>query len=131
MHIEQPPNHRERRANPRVTPDEDVVVRFDWSQGGSTKLGTPIRASGIDLSLGGLQLSLEFSLPVGYALKLQIELPERRNIFKASGVVAWTGMVEGNSEYRVGVNLDDSSVDNISQWSSLFLPGENAITSNL
>jgi len=93
--------------------------------------GPPSEPLELICPVGGLQLSLEFSLPVGYALKLQIELPERRNIFKASGVVAWTGMVEGNSEYRVGVNLDDSSVDNISQWSSLFLPGENAITSNL
>jgi len=112
----------ERRRHPRVSPTEKVAFRINWDCKDPDSLSQPIFGTGIDLSMDGAQISLEFPLPIDFRLGLWIEMPERHEKFLVRGTVVWSGRVKGENGYRVGVELVDQPDTDKRRWNDLFNP---------
>ena len=114
------PAANERRKHSRVSPTEKVVFRVNWDCKDPGSLSQPIFGTGIDLSLDGAQISLNFPLPIDFPLGLWIDMPAHDEKFLIHGKVVWSGRVKGESGYRVGVELLDHPHTDKQRWNQLF-----------
>ena len=110
----------ERRKHSRVLPTEKVVFRINWDCKDPGSLSQPIFGAGIDLSVDGAQISLNFPLPIDFPLGLCIEMPAHDDQFMVQGAVVWSGRVKGESGYRVGIELLDRPDTDKQRWNALF-----------
>jgi Tfp pilus assembly protein PilZ len=113
---------KERRSAPRLTRRERLIIR-PFTPGPSAYMTTIYCFTG-DISLQGLQVQLDYVLPVGHVLDLSIRLERERQRFKLAGEVRWVNKMASGNACRLGLLLHDNGATDIKQWRRLFVHGE-------
>jgi hypothetical protein len=108
----------ERRSTPRLTRRERLVIR-PFTPGSGAYM-TTIYCSTVDISPQGLQVQLDYTLPVGHVLDLSIKLEREQQRFKLAGEIRWVNKMPTGDAYRLGLSLCDPGGTDIKQWRRLF-----------
>ncbi|MDH4041252.1 MAG: PilZ domain-containing protein [Gammaproteobacteria bacterium] len=106
------------RKEPRFPVKNTVFIELASRGSGSSTSGSVARGRTLDISRGGLRVSLERELLVGAILQVGVELPARAGTLYLVGEVKWClPAPDGDPEpgWLAGLallNTDDSDIDN-------------------
>jgi hypothetical protein len=79
----------ERRTHPRLDAAADVEIVIDSAPGVKELDGKSVMCRTADVSLRGVRLLTDVTLPVGAYLKLRIKLPRQQERYRQAGRVVW------------------------------------------
>ena len=112
----------DKRRHLRLPVESTVFIELVSPQVGSDDAGKVARCKTLDVSRGGLGVSLEHELVVGAILQIGVELPERQDTLYLAGEVRWCRPNPGpQKSWSAGfalLNADDSDIDS---WVSLLM----------
>jgi Tfp pilus assembly protein PilZ len=109
---------KERRSAPRLTRRERLVIRPFTPKSGAYM--TTIYCSTVDISPQGLQVQLDYTLPVGHVLDLSVKLEREQQRFKLAGEIRWVNKMTTGDAYRLGLLLRERGCTDIKRWRRLF-----------
>src|SRR3990172_2215542 len=79
----------ELRQNPRIPERAEISVRIEYAPEMKDLEGRVFNSNSVDLSLGGLQMLVEFPVPVGAALELKVTFHDSAKTYRHKGLVIW------------------------------------------
>src|SRR3989338_6130912 len=98
------------RQNPRIPENADVSVRIESSPEARNLEGRVFISNSIDISLGGLQMTVEFPVPVDAALELKVTFHSSSRTYWHKGTVIWDDELGSRGKeqkmHRVGVEFN-------------------------
>ncbi|OGT73616.1 MAG: hypothetical protein A3I78_06475 [Gammaproteobacteria bacterium RIFCSPLOWO2_02_FULL_56_15] len=98
------------RQNPRIPENADVSVRIESSPEARNLEGRVFISNSIDISLGGLQITVEFPIPVDASLELKVTFHSSSKTYWHKGIVIWDDELDSHGKeykmHRVGVEFN-------------------------
>lgn len=79
----------ELRQNPRIPEQAEISVRIESAPEMKNLEGRVFNSNSVDISLGGLQMQVEFPVPVGAALELKVTFHDSAKTYRHKGLVIW------------------------------------------
>lgn len=109
-------NYEERRTAPRANIENTLFIKSITSSqvagyGSDLKTGNTI-----NISAHGLQVTLDFEVLVESEIALWINHDTDEDRILISGIVRWTSKTSNENKYLVGIELDESCVEDMTQW---------------
>lgn len=105
----------EKRRHLRLPLESTVFIELVSPGVGSASSGKVAICKTLDVSRGGLRVSLEQELTVGAILQIGVDLPDNRETLYLAGEVRWCEQVEGPRPLWFAgfklMNADDSDID--------------------
>ena len=106
----------EKRRHLRLPVESTVFIELLSPEVGSTESGKVAVCKTLDVSRGGLRVSLEYELVAGAILQIGVELPDSTETLYLAGEVKWCQANRApESGWSAGfaiLNADGSDVDN-------------------
>jgi hypothetical protein len=116
----------EQRKHLRLPVESTVFIELVSSGIGNADTGKVAICKTLDVSRGGLRVSLEHELVVGAILQIGVEIPDLQDTLYLTGEVRWCLQNhEEESRWSAGfalMNADDSDID---RWIALLAGMEN------
>lgn len=112
---------KERRAHPRVDAAAEVEVVIDAAPGAPALAGRSLHCRSGDLSLRGLRLLVDETLPLNTYLKLSIRLPRQAERYRQSGKVVWCRPLSGaeaGAKFHAGIEFSVTGNPDFDAWRS-------------
>ena len=109
-------SYDERRIAPRADHENTLFIKSITSSqvaGFSNDLKT---CNTVNVSAHGLQVMLDFEVLVESEIALWINHETGDGRILISGIVRWTSKTPNENKYLVGIELDESCVDDMTQW---------------
>jgi hypothetical protein len=102
----------ERRRDPRIHISTDVTVSIQSAPDATEIQGRVFTSRSIDISLHGLQLRTDLSIPVDSQLELNFVFDNPRRSFLHKGKVIWNRKCESEypeagSLHKIGISLSE------------------------
>ncbi|MBI3186397.1 MAG: PilZ domain-containing protein [Gammaproteobacteria bacterium] len=115
-------NYEDRRAHPRVAVSEDVSLKIVFSSENPGLLGRTLDGSTLDLSAGGLRISLNHAIKIDSVLDVWVTLKSQKRKFFLTGNVRWCNESEKPGIYQIGLVLRERSdtVTDLRSWQEEF-----------
>jgi c-di-GMP-binding flagellar brake protein YcgR len=100
----------ERRIDSRVPEENKVVIELllDIQLPPEQKIFSALTK---DISPGGARVMTNVALPVDSPVKVEIALPRRRKLIKATGKVRWSRSIYGEELFEMGVEFTEISLE--------------------
>ena len=116
----------EQRRHLRLPVESTVFIELVSPGVGSATAGKMAVCKTLDVSRGGLRVSLEHELVVGAILQIGIELPQREETLYLAGEVRWCLANEApETGWSAGFALLNAGDSDIGSWTSLLVDMEH------
>jgi len=110
----------DQRRHPRHTVESRVFIELVASGIGRSESGKVAICRTLDVSSGGLRVSLEHELVVGSILQIGVELPDSQETLYLAGEVRWClANPTPGSGWSAGFALLNAGDSNIDRWIDL------------
>lgn len=100
----------ELRQNPRIPEQAEISVRIESAPEMKDLEGRVFNSNSVDISLGGLQMQVEFPVPVGAALELKVTFHDSAKTYRHKGLVIWDDELDPRGiqppMHKVGVQFN-------------------------
>lgn len=112
----------ERRAHTRFEASEDISLKIVFSSENPGLLGRTLDASTLDVSAGGLRISLNHSIKIDSVLDVWVTLKEQKRKFFLTGNVRWCNESDKPGIYQIGLILRErtDTVTDLRSWQDAF-----------
>jgi hypothetical protein len=107
----------ERRRYKRMTLEERAVVR-SFAEEESDRTGFHCHI--MDVSAAGLQIRLRHPYSVGEKLDIMAYMEGYGNHFHLVGEVKWLKALDNNEGFAIGVEIEDTQDQDITDWKRVF-----------
>lgn len=108
-------NH-ERRKHPRVSVERAIYVEV-VGRDSLTEADNPIiRCETLDISMGGLRIWIPEPIAEGATLNIAAPMEDWKENLELVGQAMWVRRAEDNQGYWVGLELKDSSREDMERW---------------
>jgi hypothetical protein len=116
----------DQRKHLRLPVQSTVFIELVSAGIGSADSGKVAACKTLDVSRGGLRVSLEYELVVGAILQIGVELPDSQDTLYLTGEVRWClqNQEEENS-WSAGFVLLNAGDSDIDRWTALLAGMEN------
>lgn len=111
----------ERRKEPRVPLEDQVVVTVKRSSGADDLTGTTVACSTADISPNGLRLCLERNVEPGSLLALWVKRIDAPGTLSLGGTVRWCNGPDARG-YWIGVELSEQTAEALAMWRKMLGP---------
>lgn len=110
----------EKRQHLRLPVQSTVFIELVSRQVGTDESGKVAQCKTLDVSRGGLRVSLEYELVVGAILQIGVELPDSDDTLYLAGEVRWCRQDPGPElSWSAGFALLNANGSDIDSWVSL------------
>jgi PilZ domain len=115
-------NYEDRRAHKRMEVSEDVSLKIVFSSENPGLLGRTIDGSTLDLSAGGLRISLNHPIKIDSVLDVWVTMKEQKRKFFLTGNVRWCNESDKPGVYQIGLVLRErtDTVTDLRGWQEAF-----------
>ena len=106
----------ERRKHERYSVERAIyieVVRPGFRRESENPI---LRCETVDVSVGGLLLRVPQAIPAGCTLNIAAPLDDWTEELALVGQAKWSKPVDGSSDYWIGLELQDTSRDDMVKW---------------
>ncbi|HEX5340229.1 MAG TPA: PilZ domain-containing protein [Gammaproteobacteria bacterium] len=107
----------ERRRYKRMSLEERAIVR-SYLEEESDRTGFHCKI--IDVSVGGMQIRLKHSYPVGEKLDIMAYMEGYGNSFHLVGEVKWIKALGGKEGYAIGIEIQNTLDQETTDWKRVF-----------
>ncbi len=108
----------ERRKHPRIPYDTAVHVKLYTVYGQEDLSGKNLFCTTSDISVNGIQLTVDRPLLVGTSMELRVAIIDPPTAFAHLAQVRWAREV-GPQQYHVGVEFTGASTERMEAWNNL------------
>jgi len=109
-------SYDERRVSPRSNIEDTLFIKSITSSQ-VTGYGSDLKTCNtVNISAHGLQAILDFEVLVESEIALWINHETNDERILISGIVRWTSKTTGENKYLVGIELDDTCVQDMTHW---------------
>lgn len=106
----------ERRKYPRINIERAIYVEV-VRRGSLTEADNPIiRCETLDVSVGGLRIWVPEQIAQGSVLNIAAPMEDWKENLELAGEAKWCRPVDDGSGYWVGLDLKDTTRDNMERW---------------
>ena len=109
-------NHTDRRKHPRFNIERaiyiEVVERWDRSEADNTI----VRCETLDVSAGGLRISVPIPIEQGSILNIAVPMEDWQENLELVGEAMWVKAADNREGYWVGLALKDSRREDMEKW---------------
>lgn len=115
-------NYDERRAHARFEAAEDINLKIVFSSENPGLLGRTLNGSTLDVSAGGLRISLNHPIKIDSVLDVWVTLKEQKRKFFLTGNVRWCNESDKPGIYQIGLILRErtDTVTDLRSWQEVF-----------
>ena len=115
-------NDDDRRAHTRFDSEEELSLKIVFSSENPGLLGRTLKASTLDVSAGGLRISLNQAIKIDSVLDVWVTLKEQKRKFFLTGNVRWCNESEKPGVYQIGLILRErtDTITDLGSWQSTF-----------
>ena len=111
------------RSDPRIAEHADVKVKFQSSPVARDLEGRVYPSHSLDISLHGMRLELNYPVPIGALLELEVQLQSSPTRYRHLGDVIWAFEVEDEDEpdnrvHDIGIRFHANANPQFSSWAS-------------
>jgi hypothetical protein len=112
----------ERRAHTRFDTEEAISLKIVFSSENPGLLGRTLNASTLDVSAGGLRISLNHAIKIDSVLDVWVTLKEQKRKFFLTGNVRWCNESDKPGVYQIGLILRErtDTVTDLGSWQDTF-----------
>lgn len=103
------------RSTPRLAKDVTIFIQMQSASTGRQFEEDILICKSVDLSVHGLQVALDRSIPEGRILRLCLDIKNKAPIFVVAEVI-WLLEGEDSKDYHVGFKLLDSKGSDLADW---------------
>ncbi len=109
-------DYTDRRKHERVEIVRAIFIEV-VNKGGRSEADNPIiRCETVDVSVGGLKIFVTEEIVKGSRLNLAVPLDDWKENLELVGEAMWIKPAEGKPGYWVGLELKDSSREDMEKW---------------
>lgn len=108
------------RAVPRIKKDVTIFIEVQSALTKDQSEEDIIICKSLDLSSGGLHVTIDRAIPEGRILRLCLDMKNKDPIFVVA-VVIWQHQDEDTKDYHVGFKLLDSQGTDLADWQQAIL----------
>ena len=111
-------NYEERRAHPRFEASDDISLKIVFSSENPGLLGRTLDSSALDVSAGGLRISLNHAIKLDSVLDVWVTLKSQKRKFFLTGNVRWCNESDKPGVYQIGLILRErtDTVSDLRSW---------------
>jgi hypothetical protein len=115
-------NYEDRRAHQRMEVSEEVSLKIVFSSENPGLLGRTLDGSTLDLSAGGLRISLNHPIKIDSVLDVWVTMKEQKRKFFLTGNVRWCNESDKPGVYQIGLVLRErtDTVTDLRGWQEAF-----------
>lgn len=115
-------SYDDRRVHTRFDTAEEISLKIVFSSENPGLLGRTLDGSTLDVSAGGLKISLNHLIKVDSVLDVWVTLKEQRRKFFLTGNVRWCNESEKPGIYQIGLILRErtDTVTDLGSWQASF-----------
>ena len=106
----------ERRKHPRINVVKAIYIEVVKPGFRPESENTILRCETVDVSVGGLLVRVPEAIPSETRLNIAAPLGDWTEDLQLFGKAKWSKPVENSDEYWVGLELQDSSPDDMMKW---------------
>lgn len=104
------------RLEPRILKEITVFVETYSSPSGGDDVPNIVISKTLDLSANGVQVVMDYPIPVGSILQLGVDFGGETRRFHLIGEVRWVRKTDSNRYFLVGFQFLDSDDCHIEEW---------------
>ena len=112
-------NNRDRRQHPRFEVEQAFYIEVVRRGSHSESDNTIIRCQTLDVSVGGLRVSVPIPIPRGSILNIAVPTGDWKDNLEFVGEAMWIKEAEDGDGYWLGLALKDSSNEDMEKWFEL------------
>lgn len=115
-------NYDDRRAHRRFETAESINLKIVFSSENPGLLGRNLDGSTLDVSAGGLRISLNHPIKIDSVLDVWVTLKEQKRKFFLTGNVRWCNESDKPGIYLIGLILRErtDTVTDLRSWQEVF-----------
>ena len=115
-------SYDDRRAHTRIDSAEDISLKIVFSSENPGLLGRTLNASTLDVSTGGLRISINHAIKIDSVLDVWVTLKEQKRKFFLTGNVCWCNESDKPGIYQIGLVLRErtDTVTDLRSWQYVF-----------
>ena len=109
-------NYTERRKHQRIHVERAIFVEVESSDQQSDAENQILRCETLDVSAGGLRIWVPEEISEGSTLNIAAPMEDWKENLELVGRAMWVRPAEGQEGFWVGLELADSSRDDMEKW---------------
>jgi hypothetical protein len=109
-------NASDRRKYERIEVVQAIYIEVVSRKNRSESENTIIRCETVDVSVGGLKIHVLQAIPMGSKLNIAVPMEHWKENLELAGDAVWAKPAESGEGFWVGLELHDSSRDNMEKW---------------
>ena len=109
-------DYTDRRKHPRVDVERAIYIEVVQPGSRSEAHNTVLRCETVDVSVAGLRIWVPENVPAGSKLNIAVPMEEWKENLELVGKVMWSRPAETQSGYWLGLELEDSSREDMEKW---------------
>ena len=109
-------DYTDRRRYPRFDVAKAVFIEVVRRNSRSESDNEIIRCETVDVSVNGLRLYVTQFIPQGSKLNIAVPMEDLKENLELVGEAVWVKPVETGTGFWVGLELHDSSLENMKKW---------------
>ena len=109
-------DNNDRRKHPRVDVERAIYIEVVKPGSRSEAHNTVLRCETVDVSVAGLRIWVAENVPARSKLNIAVPMDEWKENLELAGKVMWAREAEGQSGYWLGLELEDSSREDMEKW---------------
>jgi len=109
-------DNNDRRRHPRFNVRKVIYIEVVDRHSRSEADSTIVRCNTVDISLGGLRIWVQEPLPDGCQVNIAVPADEWKENLELVGKVMWVREADDNAGFWVGLELEDTSRENMEAW---------------
>ena len=109
-------DYTERRQHERIEVVQAIFIEV-VGRGSRKETDNPIlRCETVDISVGGLKIFVPEQIAAGSHLNLAVPMDDWKENLELQGEAKWSQPADGRPGYWVGLELMDTSMENMEKW---------------
>ena len=109
-------DYQNRRKHQRIEVAQAIFIEVVNRRSRSESENTIIRCETVDVSVGGLKVYVSDSIAIGSRLNIAVPMEGWKENLELVGEAVWVRPAEGKEGFWVGLELRDSTRDNMEKW---------------
>lgn len=109
-------DHLDRRKHQRFAVGQAIYIEVVDRGGRGEVDNTVIRCETLDVSVGGLRISVPIAIPQGAILNIAVPTEDWKDNLELVGKAMWVREAVDEQGYWVGLELQDSSREDMARW---------------
>lgn len=109
-------DYNDRRKHPRVEVERAIYIEVVQPGRRSEAHNTVLRCETVDVSVAGLRIWVPENVPAGSKLNIAVPMNEWKENLELIGKVMWSRPAENQSGFWLGLELEDSSREDMEKW---------------